>query len=512
MKQRPAWKAVVPIGIAALVLTGCAGGGGTASPDPSGSDDATATDATLRINFGYHPENWSPGQEMEGGPLRIVYETLLAPGDDGRPAPLLATEYELTPEAMTLELREGVTFHDGEPFDAEAVAANVELVQGAATAYSGALSTIESVEVLDEHSVRFNLSAPTPSLPALLTSRTLPIGSPAAIEDGSIAQHPVGTAPWAYDEAASVMGTRLTFDRFDGYWGDQPAFSTIELFNIVEEEARAAALQAGEIDLSDMDMVTAETLGEGFEHLAYPAIRNNVTFFDRGPGGMFESQELRQAVCYAIDVPQWAEIDGEGAIDATQHFTEGESGYSDEIEGYPFDLGRAQELYAAAGSPSIQAEMVAAPYNSRQIEVYATQLAELGDVSITVTQVPPPQFNSEWNTGRYPLGLGAHDQASPFEWYSTYFAADAPANPSGVESSELAAAAEAAIAAGDSEEAAELWGDAMRIISEEALSCAHLQGTEVLAWSADAVAGVEAPAELWEAKLVNFRDITPAGQ
>lgn len=500
------WKTAIPVGMVAVLISGCSG-----SSDPDASPGgAGGSGETLRVNFGYLPENWSPGQEMEGGPLRIVYETLLAPGDGGQPGPFLATDYELTPEDLTLHLREGVTFHDGEPFDADAVAANVALVKDSATAYSGALGAIESVEVVDDLTIRFDLSRPTPSLPQTLTTRTLPIGSPAAIEDGSIAEHPVGTGPWAYNADASVIGTRLSFEGFEDYWGDVPAFANIELFNIVEEEARAAALQSGEIDVSDMDLKTAETLGEGFEHLAYPAIRNNVTFFDRGPGGIFESTELRQAVCYAIDAQQMADLDGEGGVAATQHFVEGEYGYNPDIEGLMTDLDRAKDLYAEAGSPTVNTEMLAAPYNSTQIEIYMTQASEIGDFSVTVTQVPPPQFNGEWNSGRYPLGLGANDQLTPYEWYTTWFAAGAPANPSGAESDELAAAAEAAIAAGDSDEAEGLWGEVTRIISEEALTCAHAQGMEILAWNPDTVTGVAAPAELWEPKLLPFRDLAPA--
>ena len=359
MRKRTLWKTAVPLGLAAVMLAGCAGGAST-DPDPGtdATDEGQASDATLRVNFGYHPENWSPGQEMEGGPLRIVYETLLAPGEDGFPEPFLATGYELTDEDLTLELREGVTFHDGTPFNADAVAANVDFVKNSATAYSGVLAAIESVDVIDDHTVRFNLTGPTPSLPQTLTTRTLPIGSPAAIEDGSIAQHPVGTAPWAYSADTSVVGTRLDFQAFPDYWGDSVGFGSIELFNIVEEEARAAALQSGEIDVTDLDLKTAETLGDGFESLNYPAIRNNVHFFDRGPGGIFESLELRQAVCYAIDAQQMADLDGEGGVAATQHFTEGEIGYNAAIEGYMPDLERAQELYAAAGSPTVNTEMI----------------------------------------------------------------------------------------------------------------------------------------------------------
>lgn len=508
-KKRSGWLvgATVPIALTGLLLTGCSAGGDTADS----SNTSTTASSTLRVNFGQFPENWSPGQEMEGGPLRIPYETLLARGADGSIQPWLATGWELTEESLTLTLRDDVTFQDGEPFDAEAVKVNVELVRDGSTAYSGPLQAVESVDVVDDYTVRLNLTGPTPSLPTTLTSRVLPIGSPAAIADGSIAQSPVGTSPWAYDEDASVIGTRMVFSNFADYWGEQPGFSAVELYAISEPEAQAAALVAGEIDVTDTEFeVFPRFENTSVETVEYPAIRNNLFFFDRGAGGAFESTDLRQAICSAIDVTQMAEITGEGD-GATQHFAEGEVGYNADILGFPTDTALAAELHAAAGSPAVEVEMVAAPYNGRQISIYTEQVASaLPGVKIAVTELPPPEYNSTWNSGRYPLGLSSNEEQTAFEWYRAWFAADAPGNPSGIESEQLAAAASAAIAAGDSEDAAALWAEVTKIISDEALTCAHYRAPELLAWNTDTVTGVAAPIEPWEPKSVNYRELTPA--
>ncbi|MGW8482401.1 ABC transporter substrate-binding protein [Microbacterium sp. NPDC055903] len=494
------------VAVGGLLLAGCS----AETPDDANSSTSPAADATLRVNFGQFPENWGPGQELEGGVLRIPYETLLAPGEDGQPAPYLATGYELTDTSLTLTLRDDVTFHDGTPFDAEAVKANIEYVKAGATAYAGSFLTVASVDVVDPLTVRLNLSSPNPSLPTTLTTRALPIASPAAIADGSIAQTPVGTSPWAYDDAQSVVGTKMFFAAFEDYWGEKPGFANVELYAIEEPESSAAALLAGDLDVTDTEVSTLPRFeGSAVESLQYPAIRNNLFFFDRGAGGVFEDVALRQAVCYAIDVEQMVEVEGEGEA-ATQHFAEGEIGYNAEISGYPTDLDEAQALYAEAGSPAVDVEMVAAPYNVTQIEIFMTQAAEIGDFHVTVTQLPPPQYNGEWNSGKYPLGLSSNDELTPFEWYSAWFAADAPGNPSGIESDELKAAADAAIAAGDTEEAADLWAAVTKIIADEALTCAHARGVETLAWNADTVSGVAAPAEPWEPKSVNYRDLVPA--
>ncbi|WP_156760828.1 ABC transporter substrate-binding protein [Microbacterium karelineae] len=509
-KNRKALAALAPLAIAGVMLASCSADGSDGGSTGADNGGGSAAESTLRVNYGEFPENWSPGQAMEGGPARVVYETLLAPGDDGMPAPNLATDYELTADALTLTLREDVTFHDGEPFDAEAVKANVEFVQAGATQASGQLGSIESVDVVDEFIVRFNLSEPNPSLAHTLTSRALLIASPVSLESGDSATHPVGTSPWAYDPDASVMGTRLMFAGTDDYWGEQPAFDDVELYAIGESEAAAAALRNGEIDVSEVEPdAVAAFEGTDVESIMYPAIRNNIVFFDRGPGGVFESQELRQAFCTAMDVETFANDIADDFEAATQHFDEGEAGYSSDIDGYPADIDAATALYEAAGSPSISFDLIGAVYNAHQLEVFMEMASEIGDVNISVESVPPPQFGSEWNTGRYPLGLGSTDEATPYEWYKAWFAADAPNNPAGVESDELRAAADAAIAAGDSAEAAELWGDVAEIVADEALVCAHARGLETIAWNSTTVSGVDQPAEKWEPQLLNYRDVAP---
>ncbi len=493
-------KAAAPLLVAAFILSGCA-------PAAEPEEPAVEASGTLRASWGGFPENWSPGQDMESGYLRVPYEMLVGTNADGELEGVLATEWEQTDEAVTFTLREGVVFHDGTPLNAEAIAVNVDTWK--ASPLGGSLQVIESVDVIDDLTVQLNLSEPTPTIVRSLATRVAAVGSPVAIEDGSIAQAPVGTGPWAYDAEASVAGVRMAFPLFEDYWGETPGFANIELLGIEDDEAAAAALVSGEVDLIDGELRTSGRFeGQPVELLFYPAIRNNVTFFDRGPGGVFESVELRQAFCHVMDPNVVVQVDGEGQA-GTQHFFEGEQGYNPEI-GYEIDLARAQELYAAAGSPSINVDMVAAPFNAGQIQIYMDQASEIGDINVNVNTLPPPEFFQEWNSGRYPLGLAGNDEQTPFEWYRAYFAADAPANPAGVESPELKAAADAAIAAGLSEEADALWAEVTLIISQEALTCAHLRGEEILAFNTETVSNVGPPLQPWETNSVNYRALVPA--
>ncbi|MEL5991797.1 ABC transporter substrate-binding protein [Microbacterium phosphatis] len=490
-----------------LALTGCSGG--------SASDDtAAATDpnATLRVNWGIFPETWAPGsQSMEPGYMRVPYETLVLREADGTILPNLATEWEFGEGAtsLTLQLRDDVLFHDGTPFDAEAVKTNLEYVRDVVGGqFGGPLGAVTDVVVDDDYTVTFQFARPWSTFLDLLSQRNLPIGSPAAIEDGSIETVPVGTGPWAYDEASSVPGTRIGFTKFDDYWGEFPPFANIQLYAIPDDTAASAAVIGGEIDVTDTEDEELPRLeaDPSVEYFEYNAIRNNVVFFDRGEGGVFEDPTVRQALCYAMG-PQ-VEADLRGGEPQSQHFVEGEPGHNPDITGYgaDADLDKALELWDEAGNPTIEAVFPAAPFNKGQIEVMAEQMNELPGVNITVQELAPPQFISTWNSGQYPLGLGNHAQITPADWYGAWFSETAGGNPAKVASDELKELATAAQQGGGEE----AWAAVTKQIADEALTCSHMVGFELIAYNTTTVANVEPATQGWEQNLIDYRTIAPA--
>ncbi|MGW4026209.1 ABC transporter substrate-binding protein [Streptomyces sp. NPDC005009] len=485
-----------------MVLAGCSEGSGT-------TDEADA----LTVNWGGFPESWAPGAEMEAGYLRVPYENLVALDAGGAIRPVLATRWKQTDDTLTLTLREGVTFHDGTPFDAEAVKVNLESIRDGETAYAGPLKVIESIDVVDGHTVRLNLSEPTPSLLTVLSTRATPMGSPKAIKAGTIVRTPVGTGPWAYDASASSRGNRMTFTYYDGYWGgeDSVGFKTVELHAIPEDSSATVALAVGEIALTDTETTQLGSIkiNRRLRYLTYPAVRNNPMFFDRGPGGAFEDVRVRRAACHALDTQEIVKLEPDFKED-TQHFGKGEPGYTPDIEGYSHNLQAARELMAEAGNPQVAVEVLAAPFNEKQLRVYAEQLGKAG-IEVTVQPVASPQYFSQWSSGRYALGLGSNDELTPYDWYEAWFAEDAPGNPAEVESAELKAAADAAIAAGGSDRSGELWQKVMKIVSDEALTCAHLTGEELIAWNTEIVTDVKASSQPWETNLVDYKALRPAG-
>ncbi|MHA3723918.1 ABC transporter substrate-binding protein [Leucobacter sp. HY1910] len=506
-------KTLVPLSVAGLLLTGCSGGGD--SSGGSGSSAAAASD-TLRVNWGALPDSWAPGtQEMEPGHMRVPYETLVLRDKDGTISPNLATEWEFGEGAMnlTMKLRDDVTFHDGTPFNAEAVKANTEYVSDVVGGqFGGPLKAgVESVEVVDDHTVKFNFTRPYGTFLALLSQRNLPIASPTAIADGSIETHPVGTSPWAYDESKSVAGTKAFFGENTDYWGEKPYFANIEVDAIVDETASAAALLSGDLDVSAIedDEIPRLESAPNADYLQYEAIRNNITFFDRGEGGVFEDAKVRQALCLAMDANVVSDL--KGGVAHNQHFVEGEPGYSANITGFQEDLDAAKKLWAELGNPTVNAEIGAAPFNKQESVIRAEQMSELPGVTITVQELTVPQYLSTWNSGQYALGMGNNPQITPADWYGAWFSETAPANPSKVVSGELKGLAVEAQKAGGGPEADAKWEAVMEQISDEALACNFLAGEKAVGYNTDTVTDVQTAPQVWEQNLIDYHAIKPAG-
>jgi peptide/nickel transport system substrate-binding protein len=487
----------------------------TAAEDTGGEDtggEIAGEGVTLRANWGGFPENWLPGADFASGYFDVAYESLFGYESDEIVGQLV-TDWEQTDESLTLTIRDGVLFHDGETLSAESVKASLEASRDSGTRASGPLQVVESIDVIDELTVQLNTSGAAPGLLGSLASISGVMYSPAALESGILAEQPVGTGPWAYNSDASSFGTRLTFDFFPDYWDGRESvgFDTVELYAIEDDNAATGALTTGEIDITDSEVPFLEQFdaNDAYDYLLYPAVRNGLHFFDRGPDGLFGDVDVRRAVCQALDtsVVNLLEPDIEPA---SQYFAEGEVGHIADFAGWPHDLAAAEQLFADAGSPSISAEYLATFFNETQITVYAEQMGALG-IQMSVQTVPPPQFFSAWNTGEYPVGTGSQDEGHPYDWYLSWYAADAPNNPSGWEPDELKAAADAAIAAGSSPEADGLWSDAVAVIEDQALSCGRMVGQEILAWSTERLTNVEPTPRPYETQTVNYKALRPAG-
>jgi peptide/nickel transport system substrate-binding protein len=179
--KRRTFLGLVPV--AGLVtVTGCA-------PIPSSDSAAQGPPGVFRYAYELTPSRLDPHRasiSQDGVTLFPAYDRLVHQSPVGEPEPGLARAWTWEdPLALRLDLRPGVTFHDGTPFDAAAVKANVErakTVQGSAVRTE--LDPVSSVEVRDPLTAVLRLSYPSASLPAVLSDRAGAMVSPQALADG----------------------------------------------------------------------------------------------------------------------------------------------------------------------------------------------------------------------------------------------------------------------------------------------------------------------------------------
>lgn len=276
--------------------------------------------------------------------------------------PGLAESWEVSDDGMTwtFHLREGVTFHDGEPWNADAAIYNYDrqinrdspLFDQELNSVGGILlSGVVSAAKVDDMTIQLVTEQPMADLPSMLALGAF--GSPRAIEElgEGFAEQPVGTGPFKFESLE--RGRELVLVRNKDYYRGAPKLERLILRPMPEVTARMAALRAGEvnwIEVPSPDEVPA-LQAEGFEVLtnAYSHVWPWVLDTTQPP---FDDVRVRQAVNYAIDRESMAEslLQGTGAP-ALNYIPASDPGFSEDLDGFEYDPDRARELLAEAGYP-----------------------------------------------------------------------------------------------------------------------------------------------------------------
>lgn len=183
---------------------------------------------------------------------KLLYEGLVK-YVDGEIQPVLAEDWEMSEDGkqLTFYLRQGVTFHDGEPFNAEAAIANIEAwhINPSFTALPGVVN-YTNIEAVDEYTIRLTYDTPYfayindfcwPDVCTMISPKQITQG------DFQTVNGYAGTGPYIYDEY--VAGQYTTFVRNENYWGEQPYYDKIVAKYIPDNASRVQALKTGEIDL-----------------------------------------------------------------------------------------------------------------------------------------------------------------------------------------------------------------------------------------------------------------------
>ncbi|MEM6528294.1 MAG: ABC transporter substrate-binding protein [Chloroflexota bacterium] len=290
-----------------------------------------------------------------------LYDSLVFIDNEGAVQPLLATDWTLSENDLewTFNLREGVTFHNGEPFNAEAVVKTWELGIDETNDWVQDFSIVESIEIVDDFTIIVKTAEPAPFLLNRMDQRWGVIPPAYADEVGveGLGTAPVGTGPFKF--ADRTTGDRIVYEANTEYWAEgQPGVDNLVFRIIPDATTRLAAVQTGEIDIAPrLDADLAATL-EGLDNvnvLSYPADRVYYVGFKNvgaGEGAPTEDVLVRQALNYAVDRPGIVQgLFGGQAVLISGFLIESNLGFNQEIEPYPHDPELALELLAEAGYP-----------------------------------------------------------------------------------------------------------------------------------------------------------------
>jgi peptide/nickel transport system substrate-binding protein len=318
---------------------------------------------TLRIGLNEDPDALDPARSgtFVG---RIVFAATCDKLIDLDPAnnfvPQLATAWQWAPDnlALTLTLRDGVRFQDGETLDAEAVRANIERYRTAPESLrKGELGPLTAVEVIDSHTVRLHLARPYAPLVAVLSDRAGMMLAPQAM--ARLGPHIADELPCAgpFKLTERVAQDRIVVDRFPGYW-NAPA---IKLDRIVyqpipDTTVRLVNLQAGRLDMverlgpTDVAKVTADPHLRliSTTALAYYTLSINLA----ADGPLAHNPGVRAALEASIDRVALNHVVMDGQFTASNQFEAPGSRYWNAQRPVPLrDVANAKQLLAAAGTP-----------------------------------------------------------------------------------------------------------------------------------------------------------------
>jgi peptide/nickel transport system substrate-binding protein len=280
--------------------------------------------------------------------------------------PMLAVSHEWSADnkTLTLKLRQGVTFHDGEKFDAAAVKFNLERHKNMpGSNRRGELAPVASVDVVDAQTVRINLSAPFAPLMAVLTDRAGMMVSPkaAAAAGEKFGANPVCSGPFKFVER--VAQDRMVLERYPGYWNKGAIhFERITYLPIVDSTVRLANLRAGQLDFIER-MAGSDVAGLKSDsrfkiakivEIGYYGITINVAKSDQAQKNpLGKDARVREAFELALDRDGIVQVAMDGEAETGNQWVAPSNRYYGKSAPAPKrDIARAKKLLAEAGVPN----------------------------------------------------------------------------------------------------------------------------------------------------------------
>ena len=349
-----------------------------AAPEPSG--------AGIVIGLGTEPGSLDPQAVDQFAMFTIndnVFDKLVTRNAAGDLVPGVATDLGTPVDATTWQytVQEGVTFHNGEPLNADAVVHSVLRIidPDYATPLKDNLGTVVGAEKVDEYTVNILTSGPDPLIPTRMT--LLYLVPPEASQSADFGENPIGSG--AYRFVSWERGIAVELEANPDYRGGASPVSTARFTFIEEYGTRLAGVLNDEIDIMT-DLLPEDNARVDQSWTTPTGLKQFIVSLNARAGSPVEDVRIRQALNHAVDKEAIAEglFSGIGEILQGQMLNPNWFGFNPDLDPYPYDPDRARELLAEAGATGLEIQLVSLVGNSlldrETTEAVAAYWADVG--------------------------------------------------------------------------------------------------------------------------------------
>jgi peptide/nickel transport system substrate-binding protein len=376
------------------LVTACSRGG-SSSESAAGLLRISQTDAVSTLD----PQK--QGSMIDMSALSNLFDFLTRRDDNGELVEGLATSWEPVEDTRwRFELRQGVSFHNDEPFNAAAAKFSLDrLLDPATKSPIVELVTVDSIEEVDEFTIDIVTKTPDPLIPAKVSLFGGVMVPPEYIQqegDDNFAKNPVGTGPYKF--VSWERDSALSLEANADYYLGAPGLDELQFRPIPNPSTAVSSLQSGDIDM--VTGLTADAMlqlegDDSVEVVEAPSIRTYYLALDTLSDGPLADKRVRQALNHAVNVPQLISKALGGAAKQVATIIPPENfGYDPSVTPYPHDLQQARDLLSQAGYPDgFSIELTGQNSDSSIVQAIAGQLREAG-IDATPRLLDPGTFET----------------------------------------------------------------------------------------------------------------------
>jgi ABC-type transport system substrate-binding protein len=407
-RRTPRLRSLAALAALTVLVSACS----VSDPEaPSSDKGGNGADSTFSIAVGIDPDTFDPaGQTTTTVQNMVDYmvETLTSVDEKGEVSGKLAETFDTSADGLTvtLGLRKNVTFHDGTPFNADAVVFNLQriLSPDVKVPLGSPYKVISNVTAVDENTVAITLSRPSPGFLSALSVTTAGMISPASITaDGNTNvkyQKPVGTGPYVF--GSFTAGESFTVTQYDKYWGKKPYYGTVNFRVVPEAATRESLLLSDQVDMiilppvSDLQSLKAN---KKVKTLVAPSDRTIFIALDyQDP--LLSKKEVRQALNYAVDKDAIVKNVMFGAAETLDApMAPSLAGYC-KTGSYDYDPAKAKQMLADAGAAGATLDLLTPSgryvQDAQAAEAIAGYLRDVG-LTVNVSTSDFPSFLARVN-------------------------------------------------------------------------------------------------------------------